>query len=69
MTGNFTYKLFPQTRVGKLVAKMCSEGLKKVTLELGGNCPFIVFDDADLSSAADGKISDYRRHWNSGSLS
>ncbi|KAH7176891.1 aldehyde dehydrogenase domain-containing protein [Dactylonectria macrodidyma] len=41
------------TRVGKLVAKMCSEGLKKVTLELGGNCPFIVFDDADLETAAD----------------
>jgi hypothetical protein len=43
-----------QTRVGKLVAKLCSEGLKKVTLELGGNCPFIVFDDADLNQAADG---------------
>ncbi|KAM3074116.1 hypothetical protein ACMFMF_006139 [Clarireedia jacksonii] len=41
------------TRVGKLVAQLCSEGLKKVTLELGGNCPFIVFDDADLNQAAD----------------
>lgn len=40
------------TRVGKLVAKLCSDGLKKVTLELGGNCPFIVFDDADLEQAA-----------------
>jgi hypothetical protein len=30
---------FKQTRVGKLVAKLCSDGLKKVTLELGGNCP------------------------------
>ena len=40
------------TRVGKLVAKICSDGLKKVTLELGGNCPFIVFDDADLEQAA-----------------
>ncbi|KAH7006979.1 aldehyde dehydrogenase domain-containing protein [Ilyonectria destructans] len=41
------------TRVGKLVAKICSDGLKKVTLELGGNCPFIVFDDANLNDAAD----------------
>ncbi|KAH8895603.1 aldehyde dehydrogenase [Thozetella sp. PMI_491] len=41
------------TRVGKLVAKLCSDNLKKVTLELGGNCPFIVFDDADLNQAAD----------------
>lgn len=40
------------TRVGKLVAKICSDGLKKVTLELGGNCPFLVFDDADLDQAA-----------------
>ncbi|KAM5442549.1 putative succinate-semialdehyde dehydrogenase (NAD(+)) [Microsporum ferrugineum] len=39
------------TRVGKLVAAHCAEGLKKVTLELGGNCPFIVFDDADLEQA------------------
>lgn len=43
------------TRVGKLVAKICSDGLKKVTLELGGNCPFLVFDDADLEQAATGK--------------
>lgn len=41
------------TRVGKLIAKHCSDGLKKVTLELGGNCPVIVFDDADLNQAAD----------------
>ncbi|KAL1959660.1 hypothetical protein VTO42DRAFT_1695 [Malbranchea cinnamomea] len=39
------------TRVGKLIAAHCSEGLKKLTLELGGNCPFIVFDDADLDQA------------------
>ena len=42
------------TRVGKLVAKICSDGLKKVTLELGGNCPFLVFEDADLEQAANG---------------
>jgi succinate-semialdehyde dehydrogenase/glutarate-semialdehyde dehydrogenase len=44
-----------QTRVGKLVAKLCSEGLKKVTLELGGNSPVLVFDDANLDQAAEGK--------------
>lgn len=42
------------TRVGKLVAGLCAEhGLKKCTLELGGNCPFIVFEDADLEKALD----------------
>ncbi|RAO67304.1 uncharacterized protein BHQ10_003316 [Talaromyces amestolkiae] len=42
------------TRVGKLLAKTCANGLKKLTLELGGNCPYIVFEDADLNQAADG---------------
>lgn len=41
------------TRVGKIVAKHCSEGLKKVTMELGGNCPYIIFDDANLDQALD----------------
>lgn len=39
------------TRVGKLITKHCAEGLKKVTLELGGNCPYIIFDDANLEQA------------------
>lgn len=39
------------TRVGKVVAGLCAKNLKKCTLELGGNCPFIVFDDADLDQA------------------
>ncbi|KIV79159.1 hypothetical protein PV11_06737 [Exophiala sideris] len=39
------------TRVGKIVAGLCAKGLKKCTLELGGNCPFIIFDDADLEQA------------------
>ncbi|KAJ4183810.1 hypothetical protein NW755_009349 [Fusarium falciforme] len=39
------------TTVGKLIARHCADGLKKVTLELGGNCPFIVFDDGDLEQA------------------
>lgn len=41
------------TRVGKLVAKICADGLKKTTLELGGNCPVLIFDDADLKQACD----------------
>lgn len=41
------------TVVGKIVARHCADGLKKVTLELGGNCPFIVFDDANLQQALD----------------
>ncbi|KAF7951743.1 hypothetical protein EAE96_007042 [Botrytis aclada] len=50
------------TRVGKLVAKLCSDGLKKVTLELGGNCPFLIFDDADLNQAADALMALKWRH-------
>ena len=42
------------TRVGKLISKICADGLKKVTLELGGNCPFLVFEDADLEQASNG---------------
>ncbi|RDW71837.1 succinate-semialdehyde dehydrogenase [Coleophoma crateriformis] len=50
------------TRVGKLVAKHCADGLKKVTLELGGNCPFLIFDDADLNQAADALMALKWRH-------
>ncbi|RJE21982.1 succinate-semialdehyde dehydrogenase [Aspergillus sclerotialis] len=39
------------TAVGRVIAKHCSDGLKKVTMELGGNCPFIVFNDGDLDQA------------------
>jgi succinate-semialdehyde dehydrogenase / glutarate-semialdehyde dehydrogenase len=49
------------TEVGKLLMKQCSATVKKVSLELGGNAPFIVFNDADLDAAADGAIaSKYR---------
>lgn len=41
------------TAVGKIVARHCAEGPKRVTLELGGNCPFLIFDDADLQQALD----------------
>ncbi|KAJ5288665.1 hypothetical protein N7478_001695 [Penicillium angulare] len=50
------------TRVGKLVASHCALGLKKVTLELGGNCPFIVFDDANLDQALDQLMTLKWRH-------
>ncbi|KAE8361242.1 Aldehyde/histidinol dehydrogenase [Aspergillus caelatus] len=39
------------TAVGSIIAKHCSDGLKKITLELGGNCPFLIFDDGDLDQA------------------
>jgi succinate-semialdehyde dehydrogenase/glutarate-semialdehyde dehydrogenase len=39
------------TAVGKLLAEQCAKQVKKISLELGGNAPFIVFDDADLDEA------------------
>ncbi len=45
------------TEVGKLLMAQCAPGLKKVSLELGGNAPFIVFDDADLDEAVAGAIT------------
>jgi succinate-semialdehyde dehydrogenase / glutarate-semialdehyde dehydrogenase len=44
------------TAVGKLLMAQCSKGLKKVSLELGGNAPFLVFDDADLDQALAGAM-------------
>ncbi len=49
------------TEVGRLLMKQCSDSIMKVALELGGNAPFIVFDDADLDAAVQGAIiSKYR---------
>jgi succinate-semialdehyde dehydrogenase/glutarate-semialdehyde dehydrogenase len=45
------------TPVGKLLMQQCAPTLKKVSLELGGNAPFIVFDDADLDAAVAGAIA------------
>ena len=45
------------TGVGKLLMKQSADTLKKLSFELGGNAPFIVFDDADLDSAVTGAIS------------
>jgi succinate-semialdehyde dehydrogenase/glutarate-semialdehyde dehydrogenase len=49
------------TEVGKILMSQCAATVKKLSLELGGNAPFIVFDDADLDAAVDGAIaSKYR---------
>jgi len=49
------------TEVGKLLMAQCARTVKKLSLELGGNAPFIVFDDADLDAAVEGAIaSKYR---------
>jgi succinate-semialdehyde dehydrogenase/glutarate-semialdehyde dehydrogenase len=49
------------TAVGKLLMSQCSSTVKKVSLELGGNAPFVVFDDADLEAAVAGAVaSKYR---------
>jgi succinate-semialdehyde dehydrogenase/glutarate-semialdehyde dehydrogenase len=49
------------TRVGKLLIEQCAGTVKRLSMELGGNAPFIVFDDADLDSAIAGAIaSKYR---------
>ena len=45
------------TRVGKLLMKQAADTLKKVSLELGGNAPFIVFDDADIDAAVTGAMA------------
>ncbi|MBS1215981.1 MAG: davD, partial [Proteobacteria bacterium] len=49
------------TQIGKVLMEQCARTVKKTSMELGGNAPFIVFDDADLDAAADGAIaSKYR---------
>ncbi|ASK88141.1 NAD-dependent succinate-semialdehyde dehydrogenase [Sphingorhabdus sp. SMR4y] len=45
------------TDVGKLLMRQCADNVKKVSLELGGNAPFIVFDDADVEAAVAGAIA------------
>ena len=49
------------TEIGKVLMRQCAGTVKKTSMELGGNAPFIVFDDADLDAAADGALaSKYR---------
>src|SRR6187401_1103968 len=45
------------TEVGKLLMAQCARQVKKVSLELGGNAPFLVFDDADLDAAIAGALT------------
>ncbi len=49
------------TDVGRILMRQCADQIKKISLELGGNAPFIVFDDADLDAAVEGALaSKYR---------
>jgi succinate-semialdehyde dehydrogenase/glutarate-semialdehyde dehydrogenase len=64
MTGNPVVRKLTftgSTAIGKLLLVQCAQTVKKVSMELGGNAPFIVFDDADLDAAVAGAIvSKYR---------
>lgn len=64
LTGNPTVRKLTftgSTPVGKMLEAQCAETMKKTSMELGGNAPFIVFDDADIDSAITGAmISKYR---------
>ncbi|GAB3457514.1 NADP-dependent succinate-semialdehyde dehydrogenase [Massilia terrae] len=64
MTGNPTVRKLSftgSTAVGRLLMEQCAPTVKKISLELGGNAAFIVFDDADLDAAVEGAIaSKYR---------
>jgi succinate-semialdehyde dehydrogenase/glutarate-semialdehyde dehydrogenase len=64
LTGNPIVRKFSftgSTETGRLLASQCVPTLKHLSLELGGNAPFIVFDDADLDAAVEGAIiSKYR---------
>ncbi len=44
------------TRVGRILMEQCAPTIKKLSLELGGNAPFLVFDDADVDAAVDGAM-------------
>src|SRR5579864_8784321 len=64
MTGNPTVRKLTftgSTEIGKLLMEQCAATVKKTSMELGGNAPFIVFDDADIEMAVKGAIaSKYR---------
>ena len=64
MTGNPTVRKLTftgSTPVGKMLEAQCAETMKKTSMELGGNAPFIVFEDADMDAAIQGAlISKYR---------
>jgi len=59
LTGNSTVRKLGftgSTEVGKLLMAQCAKQVKKISLELGGNAPFIVFDDADVDEAVAGAL-------------
>lgn len=59
MTGNPTVRKLTftgSTPVGKFLMEECSKTVKRTSMELGGNAPFIVFDDADIDAAIDGAM-------------
>jgi succinate-semialdehyde dehydrogenase / glutarate-semialdehyde dehydrogenase len=59
LTSNPTVKKLSftgSTEVGKLLTRQCADTMKKVSMELGGNAPFIVFDDADVEAAVAGAL-------------
>jgi succinate-semialdehyde dehydrogenase/glutarate-semialdehyde dehydrogenase len=64
MTSNPTVRKLSftgSTEIGKVLMEQCAKTVKKVSFELGGNAPFIVFNDADIDAAVDGAIaSKYR---------
>ncbi|WP_230971597.1 NADP-dependent succinate-semialdehyde dehydrogenase [Nitrogeniibacter aestuarii] len=64
LTGNPTVRKLSftgSTEVGRVLMEQCAPTIKKLSLELGGNAPFIVFDDADLDAAVEGAMaSKYR---------
>lgn len=60
LTGNATVRKLSftgSTRVGSILMGQCAPTVKRLSLELGGNAPFIVFDDADLDAAVEGAIA------------
>ncbi len=60
MTGNPTVRKLSftgSTEIGKLLMAQCAGTVKKVSMELGGNAPFIVFDDADIDAAVEGAMA------------
>jgi succinate-semialdehyde dehydrogenase/glutarate-semialdehyde dehydrogenase len=64
LTSNVTVRKLSftgSTEVGRILLRQCADTIKKVSLELGGNAPFIIFDDADLDKAVEGvMISKFR---------
>lgn len=60
LTSNFTVRKLSftgSTEIGRKLMEACAENITKISLELGGNAPFIVFDDADLDAAVEGAIA------------